>query len=216
MPYLLKHREQLSSLTKLCTVHIPYICYCRNVYYLWEFTGLQTPMKLKQPWQYSPSGMLQCWDIFIPHPDHLTISSKICIQHIFKMARLSSIVKTIPVRTSIKPWIFSVYRVWTTNDTASFLKTDQYPKLGGRGKEGVQAKGKWCSQIHQEAILREQSLTHKKRMDGFASQYSWMDGLASFKRVGSKLMVLTRGKYNKRGLDSGISFSFLYPSFSPI
>lgn len=48
----------------LCTLYIPYICQHRNVYYLWEFIGLQTPMKLKWPWQ--PQGCWErYWDIFI-------------------------------------------------------------------------------------------------------------------------------------------------------
>ena len=46
-----------SSLTKLCTLKIPYIC--RNVYYLHEFTCLQIPVKSIQPWQDSSLGMLR-------------------------------------------------------------------------------------------------------------------------------------------------------------
>lgn len=167
MPYLLKHREQL-SLAKLCTVHIPYICYCRNVYYLWEFTGLQTPMKLKQPWQDSPSGMLQCWEYIFHILLDLTlecldaISSKICIQHNFKMTRLSSIIRPFQPGLQLSPEFSQYTESGQEMIQLAFLRLTNIQNWGKRGEEGVQAKRKWGSQIHQEAILREQSLIHKR------------------------------------------------------
>lgn len=55
------------------------------------------------------------------------VSLKLCIQDRFKVSYWPSwwASKTVPVRTSVKPWIFPACKDWTINATASFLRLTQ-------------------------------------------------------------------------------------------
>lgn len=81
--------------------------------------------KVEHPWKDWPSDMLRlmlsCWNIFIP-ASYLGI----CIWNSFKTASEDGpALQTVPVRTSVKPWIFPACKDWTINATASFLRLTQ-------------------------------------------------------------------------------------------
>lgn len=117
-----------SKLTDVRTLYIPCIWHCRNVCHVWRLVCLQTPMKLGWPWQDSRSGILK----------RMLRSSNYLFQVLFPQnlypgqflnSQLGDPAsRTVPARTSFKPWTLSAIRNWTANATTSILKTSQTPK----------------------------------------------------------------------------------------
>lgn len=145
MPYPLKQRTEnhFYLICVHCTFHA-----CVNAkytlplqVYIFSEQNNQTPKKLMQSWQDSPLKMLRKllrhWDIFIspsyliqPHTTSIAIPSKLASRTASKQLTLSGPTsQTVTVRTLVKSRTFTSHRDWTTNVTASVVKSGQYPSF---------------------------------------------------------------------------------------